>query len=128
VLREEPTRLDVTQLLFRIEDDPDEERDLAAQEPEVVARLAESIAQWRSQHPMAGTRATLVPPPGWVAATDWAAAVEPASVLQSRWVNELPFPKALLDATAQRGVLVDPATRAKLLEEERRRAAEWQEP
>jgi len=128
VLREEPTRLDVTQLLFRIDDDPHEERDLAAQEPAVVARLAASIAQWRSQHPMAGTRATLVPPPGWLAARDWAAAVEPAKLLQPRWVNELPFPKALLDATAQRGVLVDPATREQLLEEERRRAAEWQKP
>jgi hypothetical protein len=92
----------------------------------VVARLAEAIAAWRSQHPMAGTRSTLVPPPGWVAPTAWAAAVVPASVLQPRWENELPFPKALLDATGGRGMLVDPATRAKLIEEEHRRAAEWQ--
>jgi len=126
VLHEEPTRLDVEQLLFRIDEDPNEERDLAQEQPEVVARLADAIAAWRSQHPMAGTRSTLVPPPGWVAPIDWAAAVEPASLLQPRWENELPFPKALLDATARRGVLVDPATREKLIEEERRRAAEWQ--
>jgi len=50
----------------------------------------------------------------------------PAALLQPRWENELPFPKALLDATAPRGVLVDPATREKLIEAERRRAAEWQ--
>jgi hypothetical protein len=75
---------------------------------------------------MAGTRVTLVPPPGWVAPLDWAAAVVPAALLQPRWENELPFPKALLDATARRGMLVDPATRAKLIEAERLRAAEWQ--
>ena len=67
-----------------------------------------------------------MPPPGWVAPTDWAAAVVPASVLQPRWENELPFPKALLDATAERGMLVDPATRERLIQEERRRAVEWQ--
>ena len=128
VLREEATRLDLTQLLFRIDDDPNEQRDLAAQEPEVVARLAESIARWRSQHPMAGTRCTLVPPPGWLPARDWAEAVEPAKLVQPRWVNELPFPKALLDATARRGVLVDPATRDKLEQEERQRTQGWQKP
>ncbi len=126
ILREEPTRIDVAQLLFRIDEDPNEERDLARQEPQVVTRLAEAIAAWRSQHPMAGTRVTLVPPPGWVPPLDWAAAVVPAALLQPRWENELPFPKALLDATAPRGVLVDPATREKLIEAERRRAAEWQ--
>jgi arylsulfatase B len=126
ILREEPTRIDVQQLLFRIDEDPNEERDLAQQEPRVVARLAEAIAAWRSQHPMAGTRVTLVPPPGWVPPLDWAAAVVPETLLQPRWENELPFPKALLDATARRGVLVDPATREKLIEAERRRAAEWQ--
>ena len=88
--------------------------------------LADSIAQWRSQHPMAGTRCTLVPPPGWLPARDWAQAVEAERLLQPRWLNELPFPKALLDATARRGVLVDAATRAKLEEEERRRNDEWQ--
>jgi len=128
VLREQPTRIDVTQLLFRIDEDPNEQRDLAAEQPEVAARLAASIAKWRSRHPMAGTRSTLVPPPGWLPARDWAEAVEPAALVQPRWVNELPFPKALLDATAQRGVLVDPATRARLEAEERERAQGWRSP
>jgi hypothetical protein len=52
--------------------------------------------------------------------------VQPAAVLQERWVNELPFGKELLDLTARRGVLVDPATRDALIEAERKRAAEWE--
>jgi hypothetical protein len=127
VLREEPTDLVVRRWLFRIEEDPNEERDLASAHPGEAARLAEAIAAWRSLHPMAGTRGTLVPPPGWVPASDWAAAVQPASVLQTRWTNELPFGKQLLDLTARRGVLVDPATRERLLAEERERAAAWEQ-
>jgi hypothetical protein len=61
-----------------------------------------------------------------VPARDWAAAVQPASALQARWTNELPFGKQLLDLTARRGVLVDPATREGLLAEERERAAAWE--
>jgi hypothetical protein len=47
--------------------------------------------------------------------------VLPASVLQCRSTNELPLSKALLDATAERGVLVDEGTRQALIEAERRR-------
>ena len=126
ILREQPTTLQVRQLLFRIEDDPNEQHDLAEQHPDVVERLAGAIARWRSQHPMAGTRSTLVAHPGWVAPIDWAAAVQPAAQLQPRWSNELPFSKELFDATAGRGVLVDPAAREKLIEAQRRRNAEWE--
>ena len=100
---------------------------LIQEKPEVASRLAQEIRAWRSQHPMAGTRGTLVAHPGWVAPLDWAEAVVPASLLQPRWRNELPFPKALLDATAGRGVLVDEATRQQLLEAEAERAKAWQD-
>jgi arylsulfatase A-like enzyme len=126
VLREQPTAMQVQQLLFRIEDDPFEQSDLAEKHPDVVERLAGAIARWRSQHPMGGTRSTLVPHPGWVPPLDWAAAVQPSAQLQPRWSNELPFSKELFDATEGRGVLVDPATREKLIEAQRRRAAEWE--
>ena len=76
---------------------------------------------------MACTRGTLVAHPGWVAPLDWAEAVVPASLLQPRWRNELPFPKALLDATAERGVLVDDATRRQLLHAEAERDKAWQD-
>jgi hypothetical protein len=118
----------VSRFLFRIREDPNEERDLAAEHPEEVARLEELLAAWRRQHPMAGTRGTLVAHPGWVAPKDWAEAVLPASLLQTRWRNELPFSQELLDATAHRGVLVDEEQRRILLEAERARERELGAP
>jgi arylsulfatase B len=124
IVREGQTETRVNSFLYAIEKDPNEERDLAASHPEEVKRLASSIRSWRSQHPMAGTRGTLVPHPGWVPAKDWAKAVQPASLLQPQWKNELPFSKQLLDATAERGVLVDEETRKALIGAEKQRAAE----
>jgi hypothetical protein len=49
--------------------------------------------------------------------------VQPASLLQPEWRNELPFDRALLDATAERGVLVDAATRDALIAAESAKAA-----
>jgi arylsulfatase A-like enzyme len=62
---------DVTNYLFRIEDDPHEYNNLAAAHPGVVSRLAEEIHYWRTLYPVAGTRHELVPPPGWRAPRDW---------------------------------------------------------
>ena len=76
---------------------------------------------------MAGTRGTLVAHPGWVAPLDWAEAVTPENLLQPRWKNELPLTQALLDATAERGVLVDEATRKELEDAERERDQAWGE-
>ena len=77
---------------------------------------------------MAGTRSTLVAPPGWLAPKDWALAVVPSSLLQPSWTNELPFSKAILDATSHRGVLVDEATKRELLEREAQRTRRQAEP
>ncbi len=63
---------EVTNYLFRIREDPFEYHNLASEHPERVAELAEAIHRWRSLHPVAGTRSTLVPPPGWRAPRDWA--------------------------------------------------------
>ena len=128
VVREGQTRTDVKSLLFRLDEDPNEEKDLSAYRPQQLERLAGLVRGWRSRHPMAGTRGTLVAHPGWVAPKDWADAVLPARLLQPRWKNELPFSKALLDATAERGVLVDEATRAELLEQERLRTEAMSAP
>ena len=125
IVREGQTETRVRDLLFRIDEDPNEERDLSLEHPEVVARLAGQIRAWRSQHPMAGFRGTLVAHPGWVAPYDWAEAVTPGRLLQPEWRNELPFPQALLDATRERGVLVDDAARSRLETEERVRDAAW---
>ena len=124
IVREGQTDTHLRSFLFRIREDPNEEFDVARDHPHVVERLASKIRAWRSLHPMAGTRGTLVPHPGWVPALDWAQAVQPEGMLQERWRNELPFGKALLDATRDRGVLVDAEERERLLEAERARAAD----
>jgi len=126
IVNEGQTETTVRSLLFRIIEDPNEEKNLAAEHPEIVQALGDRIRAWRSQHPMAGTRGTLVAHPGWVAPHDWTEVVVPSALLQPRWKNELPFPKALLDATAARGVLVDEATRRELEAAEKVRAENWE--
>jgi len=125
VIRERPLETQVQNFLFQILQDPYEELDISAKHPDVVEKLSQKIQSWRSQHPMAGTRGTLVAHPGWVAPLDWAQAVTPENLLQPRWKNELPLTKALLDATAERGVLVDEATRKELEDAERERDQSW---
>jgi len=121
ILREGQTEIRLASFLFEIRTDPYERHDVAADHPDQVERLSQMLREWRRQHPMAGTRGTLVAHPGWVAPKDWAEAIVPARLLQSGWKNELPFSQELLDATADRGVLVDPEQRKALLEAERER-------
>jgi arylsulfatase A-like enzyme len=128
IVREGQTETHVRDLLFRLDQDPNEEKDLSLEQPEIVARLAAKIRRWRSQHPMAGFRGTLVAHPGWVAPHDWAEAVTPQRLLQPAWQNELPFPKALLEATKERGVLVDEAARRQLEAREEERSSGWEAP
>ena len=125
IVHEGQTETRVRNFLFRILEDPNEEKNLAPEHPEMVERLAGEIRAWRSQHPLAGTRGTLVPHPGWVAPHDWADAVVPAALLQPTWKNEQPFNKALIDATAERGILVDEATRKQLEAQEEERTKAW---
>jgi arylsulfatase A-like enzyme len=124
IVHEGQTETRVRSLLFDIEKDPHEANDLAAERPREVERLTELLRAWRSRHPMAGTRGTLVPHPGWVPPLDWAEAVTPSRVLQPEWKNELPFSVELLDATSHRGVLVDEAERERLIEQARERRAQ----
>ena len=128
VLQELQTEMKVQNFLFDIEADPYEKSDLANRHPAVVQRLQRLLSEWRQQHPMAGTRGTLVAPPGWVAPKDWALAVLPSSLLQQSWKNELPFSKEILDATAHRGMLVDEATRKQLIEQDERRREQQSQP
>ena len=72
---------DVTNYLFRIDDDPHERNNLAAANPEVVARMSDAIQRWRLLYPVSGTRSELVPPPGWRAPLDWATYPRPIESL-----------------------------------------------
>lgn len=65
-------QLTLTSELFRIRDDPNEEHDLAAKHPDVVADLSQRIHDWRALHPVGGTGTDLVPHPGWRPPRDWA--------------------------------------------------------
>jgi arylsulfatase A-like enzyme len=73
---------EVTNHLFRIDEDPYEYNDLASQHPDVVARLSQEIHHWRTRYPISGTRSELVPPPGWRAPKDWASYPVPIADLQ----------------------------------------------
>ncbi|MFP6641008.1 MAG: sulfatase-like hydrolase/transferase, partial [Myxococcota bacterium] len=128
IIREGQTETTVKTFLFDLGDDPFERKDLSQERPEIVAHMAKKIRAWRSQHPMAGLRGTLVAHPGWVAPHDWAEAVTASRLLQPSWQNELPFSKALIDATAERGVLVDEATRKQLEELEKASRSGWSPP
>lgn len=104
VVREGNRETKVTQLLFRIDEDPNEQHDLAAANPERVRELSNRINTWRSRHPLGGLRVTLVPHPGWLPPKDWAEAVVPAERLQRTTQPEYELSPELLKAIGERGV------------------------
>jgi arylsulfatase B len=86
---------DVSNFLFQIADDPNEHNNLAADHPDVVAEMAAAIHRWRSLYPVAGTRAELVPPPGWRAPRDWVGYPIPLAQLQDEPAPGMPPANAL---------------------------------
>ncbi|MBI4891113.1 MAG: sulfatase-like hydrolase/transferase, partial [Acidobacteria bacterium] len=73
LVRTLPTKGEPKNLLFRIEEDPNETTDLSAQQPQVVATLAAKIDAWRKLHPPDGVR-DVSAPPGYKAPPQWAEA------------------------------------------------------
>lgn len=73
----------VTNYLFRIQDDPNEYNNLAAEYPDVVQTLSKLIQERRALYPINGTRSQLAPPPGWRAPLDWASYPIPLDQLQA---------------------------------------------
>jgi arylsulfatase A-like enzyme len=86
---------EVTNHLFQIDNDPHERNNLAAQHPDVVARMSDAIQRWRLRYPVSGTRSTLVPPPGWRAPRDWATYPQPVAELLSEPAPGMPPANAL---------------------------------
>ena len=82
--------VEITNSLFRIEEDPYEYNNLAEEHPEVVAEFAKAIHQWRMLYPVSGTRHELVPPPGWRAPRDWASYPKPIAELQPKPARGMP--------------------------------------
>jgi arylsulfatase A-like enzyme len=72
----------IQNMLFDLDADPNEYKDVSADHPERVQGLAKIVRGWRSRYLVSGTRANLVPPPGWRAPLDWADYAVPISELQ----------------------------------------------
>lgn len=125
MIREGQTSMQVNTMLFDLATDSYEKTNLAEELPEQAAKMAEMIRAWRAQHPLAGTRGTLVPHPGWIPPKDWAESAQASELAQPKWTNELPFSNELIKAIGDRGVLVDEETRKALLEQEQQRKKEW---
>ena len=62
-------------LLFDVENDPYEKEDLASQKPEIVADLRDRLERWLAFYPPGGAQGVHWPHPGWVAPSDYGAAV-----------------------------------------------------
>ena len=93
----------VTNYLFRIDEDPNEYNNLAAEYPEVVEKLAGEIHYWRTLYPVAGTRSELVPPPGWRAPKDWTTYPRSFEETQDTSAPGMPPPFALKPLDWQHG-------------------------
>ncbi len=82
--------MEITNYLFRINEDPNEYNNLAARYPDLVQELSDKIHDWRALYPINGTRSQLVPPPGWRAPKDWATYPIPLEKLQDQPAPGMP--------------------------------------
>jgi arylsulfatase A-like enzyme len=80
---ERPGGLPLVTHLFDIVGDPNEEKDLASSQPEMVRELSARLAAWKKLHPPDGLRRHPGPHPGWRPPRDWARAMLPEEELQS---------------------------------------------
>lgn len=61
-----------SEMLFHVEDDPNEQRDVLQANPEVAARLRQLMEEWIRLAPKGEASYSLEPHPGWVTPKDWA--------------------------------------------------------
>ena len=94
---------DVTNWLFKIDEDPNETNNLAQAHPDIVTSMAKQIHQWRTMYPVAGTRHELVPPPGWRAPKDWTNYPIPIADLQDEPAPGMPPKEAIRVLDYQHG-------------------------
>jgi arylsulfatase A-like enzyme len=108
-IEQDQVTVEITNHLFRIDEDPYETHNLAIEHPEIVEQYAEKIRNWRALYPVAGTRSTLVPPPGWRAPLDWVSYPQPIAELQPDSAPGMPPPgteRALDRMHGERGRLI----------------------
>jgi arylsulfatase A-like enzyme len=74
--------------LYNVWEDPNEETDLAAANPEQVERLQEILDKRLALHPIGGTYVRIQPHPGWRAPLDYADVVIPAELVnEDMWTG-----------------------------------------
>jgi arylsulfatase A-like enzyme len=108
-IEQDQVTIEITNHLFRIDEDPYETHNLASEHPEIVQEYADKIIGWRALYPVAGTRSTLVPPPGWRAPRDWASYPVSLEELQPDSAPGMPPPgteRALDFMHGERGRLI----------------------
>ena len=95
--------IDVTNYLFRIDEDPFEYNNLAEKHPNIVADMSSKIHYWRTLHPASGLRAELMPPPGWRAPKNWATYMQSLAELQETAAPGMPPAHAIRPLDWQHG-------------------------
>ena len=83
IIKEDLYSKSTENMLFNINEDPNEEVNLAEKFPDKVKSLAIAIEKWAASHPVAGQRVEIAPNPGWLPPKDWAEAIIPDSKVQS---------------------------------------------
>lgn len=63
--------------LFNLEQDPEEQNNLAETNPLLVKKLAREINDWRAGHPVSGLLVSISPHPAWRAPKDFAEDIRP---------------------------------------------------
>ena len=75
LVRQEPRQSgEAKNYLFHIDEDPNEQNDVSAKNPKLVAELVHSLEEWRKLHPAGGVRESGGPPAGYKAPRLWAEA------------------------------------------------------
>jgi arylsulfatase A-like enzyme len=67
-------KLAAPDMLFNLEQDPEEKTDLAAANPDFVKSLGAELDKWRALHPKAEINSSMTPHPGWIPPRDFAEA------------------------------------------------------
>ena len=83
IIKEDLYSKSTENMLFNINEDPNEKVNLAEKFPDKVQSLAIAIKKWAASHPVAGQRVEIAPNPGWLPPKDWAEAIIPDSKVQS---------------------------------------------
>lgn len=67
-------KLAAPDMLFHVEQDPEEKNDVSAAHPDLLKSLGQELDAWRALHPKAEINSSMAPHPGWIPPRDYAQA------------------------------------------------------